>query len=79
VEELHGDPTVGPHPKVWTKVKNGRSGAKDGSPERLRCETIQKVIFIAMLPETKLFSQFSLLPDSFGFLKGTGPFPSRPL
>jgi len=22
VEELHGDPTVGPHPKVWTRGQN---------------------------------------------------------
>jgi len=29
--------------------------------------------------ETKSFSQFSLLPDSCGFLRGTGPSPYRPL
>jgi len=44
VEELHGDPTVGPRPKVWTEVKNGRSSAKDGAPERLRCGIIQKEV-----------------------------------
>jgi len=34
-EEFRRDPTVGPHPKVWTEVKNGRiSSAKDGVPER---------------------------------------------
>jgi len=27
----------------------------------------------------KSFSQLPLLPDSFGFLRGTGPSPSRPL
>jgi len=42
VEELHGDPTVGPHPKVGPEVKNGRIRAKDGAPKRLRCRTIQK-------------------------------------
>jgi len=29
--------------------------------------------------ETKSFSQLPLLPDSFAFLVGTGPFPSYPL
>jgi len=43
VEEVHSDPTVGPRPKVWTKVKNG-SSAEDGAPERLRCGTIQKEV-----------------------------------
>jgi len=38
VEELHGDPTVGPCPKVWTR----QSSAKNGVPERLRCGAIQK-------------------------------------
>jgi len=44
VEELHGDPTVGPRPKVWTKGQSGRSSAKDGAPERLRCGTIQEEV-----------------------------------
>jgi len=43
VEKLHRDPTVGPRPMVGPEVKNGRSIAKDGAPERLRCGTIQKV------------------------------------
>jgi len=38
VEELHGDPRSGP------EVKNGRSSAKDGAPERLRCRIIQKEV-----------------------------------
>jgi len=42
VEELHGDPIVWPRPKVWTRGQNGRSNAKDGALERLRCGTIQK-------------------------------------
>jgi len=29
VEELHGDPTVGPRPLVWIRGQNG-SSAKDG-------------------------------------------------
>jgi len=29
-------------PKSEPEVKNGRSSAKDGMPERLRCGTIQK-------------------------------------
>jgi len=40
VEELHGDPTVGPRPKVW----NGRSSDKDGAPKRLECGTIQEEV-----------------------------------
>jgi len=41
VEELHGDPTVWPRSKDWTR---GRSGAEDGAPERLRCGTIQEEV-----------------------------------
>jgi len=44
VEELHGNPTVGPRPKVWTRGQNGRSCAKDGAPERLRRGTIHKEV-----------------------------------
>jgi len=44
VEELHGDPTVGPRPKVWTRGKNGRSGAEDGAPERLGCGTVKEEV-----------------------------------
>jgi len=33
VKELHGDSTVGPHPKVWTIRQNERSRAKGGTPE----------------------------------------------
>jgi len=36
VEEFRGDLTVGP------EIKNGRSSAKNGAPERLRCGTVQK-------------------------------------
>jgi len=43
VEELHGDPTVGPRPSSGPKVKN-RSSAKDSAPERLRCGTIHKQV-----------------------------------
>jgi len=42
VEELHGDPTVGPRPKVWIRGQKWKSGAEDGAPERLRCGTVQK-------------------------------------
>jgi len=30
-------------PRSEPEVKNGRSGAKDGAPESLRCGTIQEV------------------------------------
>jgi len=40
VEELHGDPTVGPRPKSEPEVKNGRNSSEDGAPERLKCRTI---------------------------------------
>jgi len=42
VEELHGDPTVEPRPKVWSRGKNGRSGAEDGVLERLGCRTVKE-------------------------------------
>jgi len=42
-EKLHGVPTVGPRPKVWLEVKNRRSSAKNGAPERLGYGTIQEV------------------------------------
>jgi len=44
VEKLYGDPTVGPRPKVWTRGQKWKkySSAKDGTPERLRCGTIQE-------------------------------------
>jgi len=32
----------GHNPRSGPEVKNGRSSDKDGAPERLRCETIQK-------------------------------------
>jgi len=35
MEEFCGDPTLGPQPKVWPEIKDGRSRAKDGSSERL--------------------------------------------
>jgi len=38
-KELRGDQLSG-HPKVV--IKDKKSSAKDGSPERLRCQTIQK-------------------------------------
>jgi len=43
VEELHGDPTVGPRPRSRPEVKNGRStdSAKEGAPERFRYGTIK--------------------------------------
>jgi len=44
VDDLHEDPTVGLCPKVSIRGKNGRSSAKDGAPERLRCRTIYKEV-----------------------------------
>jgi len=43
MEELHGDPTAGSHPKFWTRGKNGRGSPKVGV-ERLRYGTIQKEV-----------------------------------
>jgi len=31
-------------PRSGPEVKNGRSGAKDGAPERLGCETVKEVM-----------------------------------
>jgi len=44
IEELYGDPTVGPRPKVWTRGQNGSSGAEDGAPERLGCGTVKEEV-----------------------------------
>jgi len=41
---FRGYPTVGPSLKIWTRDQNGRRNAKDGTPERFRCETIQKAM-----------------------------------
>jgi len=32
-EEFRGDPTVGPHPKVWTRDQKWNKSAKDGTLE----------------------------------------------
>jgi len=44
VEELHGDPQSGHTPSSGLEVKNGRSSAKDGAPERLRCGSFQEEV-----------------------------------
>jgi len=44
VEELNGDPTVGPRPKVWTRGQKWKSGAEDGAPERLGCGTVKEEV-----------------------------------
>jgi len=48
-------------------------------PARYPCHCKDKAHPLNYLMETKAFSQFYLLPDSFGFLRGTGPYPYRPL
>jgi len=44
VEELHRDPTVGPHPKVWTRGQKWKYSAEDGAPERLGCGTVKEEV-----------------------------------
>jgi len=44
VEELYGEPTVGPRPRSRREVKNGRSRAKDDAPERLGCGTVHEEV-----------------------------------
>jgi len=44
MKELHGDPTVGHAPRSKPEVKNGRSCAKDGAPERLECGTVKEEV-----------------------------------
>jgi len=41
-QSLRGDPTVGPGP-TGPGIQDGRSSAKDGTPKRLGCRTIQEV------------------------------------
>jgi len=43
-KELHGDPTIGPRPNVWTRGQNGKSSTKDGAPERLKCGTVKEEV-----------------------------------
>jgi len=57
VEELHGDPTVGP--RSGPEIKNGRSGAEDGALERLGCGTV-KVRSCRRCPQA-LHEEFSFL------------------
>jgi len=40
---------------------------------------IRYILSLVRYLETKFFSPLSLLPDSFGFLRETGPFPPSPL
>jgi len=40
---------------------------------------LQRLDTLATLCGNKFFSQLPSLPDSFSFLRGTGPFPSYPL
>jgi len=42
MEELHGNRTVRPHPKVWTRVQKWESSVNDGVPERFRYGSVQK-------------------------------------
>jgi len=42
LQELFGDPTVGQ--RLDHRSKNGRSKTKNGTPEKLRCRTIQKEV-----------------------------------
>jgi len=44
MEELHRDPTVGHIPRSGPEVKNGRSSAEDGAPERLGCRTVKEEV-----------------------------------
>jgi len=42
LEELHGDPTVGPRPNSGPEIINGRGSIKDGAPEKLRYRAIPR-------------------------------------
>jgi len=62
VEKFRGDTTtVGLCPKVWAgqEIKRGRSSAKDGAPERLRC---------GIILETLQLMTAGLLEEFFGFI-----------
>jgi len=43
VEELHGDPKVGPTPSLDQR-SNMEEESKDSAPERLGCQTIQEEV-----------------------------------
>jgi len=49
------DPTVRSGPEV----KNGRSSAKDGMPEKLRCKTVQREVKILQMSLQTLQEDFS--------------------
>jgi len=44
VEALHGDPQSVHSPRSGPEVKNGRSNAEDGAPERLGFGTVKKEV-----------------------------------
>jgi len=46
VEELHGNLKSGHTPRSEPEVKNGRSGAEDGAPERLGCGTVKEEVIV---------------------------------
>jgi len=47
------------------KIKNGRNSAKDGTPERLRCGTIQEEVS-QFLQRVSTGTARRILPDFFG-------------
>jgi len=75
-KEFRRAPTVGPHPKVWTEVKNGRSSAKEGASERFRCRNQKEVLdsvddvrrryTVKIL--SQLLSQSRLFPKKLGHI-----------
>jgi len=52
--------TLGHAPRSGPEIKNGRSSAKDGAPERLRCGTVKEVVsHILQRVSTALQEEFS--------------------
>jgi len=49
-------------PRSGPEVKNGRSSAKDGAPERLGCRTIQKEVSQILQKESAGGARRILLP-----------------
>jgi len=56
VEELHEDQQSGHATRSGPEVKNGKSSAKDDTPERLRCGAIQERV--SQVQQEKIFLSY---------------------
>jgi len=76
-EEFREEPTVGPCQRCGPEIKNRRSCAKDGAPERLRCGTIQKeVSYCSWCPQALQKFSFRFILRKMSFVPPLQSSPS---